>query len=103
MTNILTTTDNILQVAIVISFIGISLSLALLLYRVISGPTLPDRAVALDAIGINLMGLAGLMSIYLITTKLNDVILLIGILAFLSTLAIAKYLEKGVIIDRDVD
>ncbi|API90609.1 MULTISPECIES: Na(+)/H(+) antiporter subunit F1 [Bacillota] len=103
MTNILTATDNILQITLMISFIGIALSLALLLYRVITGPTQPERAVALDAIGINLMGLAGLMSIYLVTTKLNDVILLIGILAFLSTLAIAKYLEKGVIIDRDVD
>lgn len=103
MTNILTATDNILQITLMISCIGIALSLALLLYRVITGPTQPERAVALDAIGINLMGLAGLMSIYLVTTKLNDVILLIGILAFLSTLAIAKYLEKGVIIDRDVD
>lgn len=103
MTDILTATENILQITLMISFIGIALSLALLLYRVITGPTQPERAVALDAIGINLMGLTGLMSIYLITAKLNDVILLIGILAFLSTLAIAKYLEKGVIIDRDVD
>ena len=79
MTNILTATDNILQITLMISFIGIALSLALLLYRVITGPTQPERAVALDAIGINLMGLAGLMSIYLVTTKLNDVILLVSL------------------------
>jgi multicomponent Na+:H+ antiporter subunit F len=103
MTNILTASENIINIAVIISFIGISISLACLLYRVITGPTQPDRAVALDSMGINLMAVAGIMSIYLVTPNLNDVILLIGILSFLSTLAIAKYLEKGVIIDRDLD
>lgn len=81
----------------------VSISIILLLYRAIKGPTNPDRAVALDTIGINLMALAGLIAIYLVTTKLNDVILLIGILLFIGTIAIAKFLEKGVIIERDVD
>ncbi|WP_407691989.1 monovalent cation/H+ antiporter complex subunit F [Radiobacillus deserti] len=75
----------------------------ILLIRAIVGPTNPDRAVALDAIGINLMAMAGLLAVMLLTTKFNDVILLIGILLFIGTIAIAKYLEKGVIIDRDVD
>ncbi|CDQ39576.1 MULTISPECIES: Na(+)/H(+) antiporter subunit F1 [Virgibacillus] len=101
--NILAATEDLLSVVVIVCFIGVAISLAFLLYRVIAGPTQPDRAVALDAIGINLMGLAGLLAIHIVTTKLNDVILLIGILAFLSTLAIAKYLEKGVIIDRDLD
>ncbi len=80
-----------------------SISIILLLYRAVVGPTNPDRAVALDTIGINLMALAGLIAIYLVTTQLNDVILLIGILLFIGTVAIAKFLEKGVIIERDMD
>ncbi|GAQ19354.1 sodium-cholate efflux protein MrpF [Oceanobacillus picturae] len=103
MTEALSITENILDIAVTISFAGIAISLLLLLYQVIVGPTQPDRAVALDAIGINIMALAGIMAVYLVTSKLNDVILLVGILAFLGTLSIAKYLEKGVIIDRDVD
>ncbi|AVQ99444.1 Sodium-cholate efflux protein MrpF [Oceanobacillus picturae] len=103
MTEVLSITENILDIAVTISFAGIAISLLLLLYQVIVGPTQPDRAVALDAIGINIMALAGIMAVYLVTSKLNDVILLVGILAFLGTLSIAKYLEKGVIIDRDVD
>ncbi|WP_420825723.1 Na(+)/H(+) antiporter subunit F1 [Thalassobacillus pellis] len=83
--------------------IVISISLIILMYRAIKGPTNPDRAVALDTIGINLMAIAGLMAILLITTQLNDVILLIGILLFIGTVAIAKFLEKGVIIERDLD
>ncbi|WP_373892880.1 Na(+)/H(+) antiporter subunit F1 [Virgibacillus natechei] len=102
MTNFLELTDKILAITVLIGLAGISLALILLLYRIIAGPTQADRAIALDAIGIDLMGVAGLMSILLVTDKLNDVVLLIGILAFLGTLAIAKYLEKGVIIDRDL-
>ncbi|MFD2046141.1 Na(+)/H(+) antiporter subunit F1 [Ornithinibacillus salinisoli] len=96
-------TESMLEVSLVICFIAISISLLLLLYRMIDGPTSPDRAVALDTIGINLMAVAALVAIYLVTPNLNDVILLIAILAFLGTVAIAKYLEKGVIIDRDLD
>jgi multicomponent Na+:H+ antiporter subunit F len=103
MTDITAFTQNIINVVTIVCIITISFSLLLLLYRVVKGPTNPDRAVALDAIGANLMALAGLIAIVLVTTKFNDVILLIGILLFIGTIAIAKFLEKGVIIDRDMD
>lgn len=96
-------TQNILQYVTTACIVAISISIILLLYRAIVGPTNPDRAVALDTIGINLMALGGLLAISLVTTQLNDVILLIGILLFIGTVAIAKFLEKGVIIDRDMD
>ncbi|TCT27061.1 multisubunit sodium/proton antiporter MrpF subunit [Melghiribacillus thermohalophilus] len=92
---------NLLDIVTLISLIAISISILMLLYRVVKGPTNPDRAVALDTIGVNLMALAGVLAIHLVTTKLNDIILLIGILLFIGTIALAKFLEKGVIIDRD--
>ncbi|MFS0672888.1 Na(+)/H(+) antiporter subunit F1 [Ornithinibacillus sp. 179-J 7C1 HS] len=95
--------EKILDGTIVICSIAIGISLVLLLYRTFKGPTNPDRAVGLDTIGINLMALTGLVAIYLSTPYLNDVVLLVGILGFLGTLATAKYVEKGVIIDRDLD
>jgi multicomponent Na+:H+ antiporter subunit F len=96
-------TDTLLKYTIIISSIFIGVSLVLLLYRIFKGPTNPDRAVGLDTIGINLMALTGIIAIYLSTPYLNDVALLVGILGFLGTLATAKYVEKGVIIDRDMD
>ncbi|WP_042146060.1 Na(+)/H(+) antiporter subunit F1 [Paucisalibacillus sp. EB02] len=96
-------TDTLLEYTIIISSIFIGISLVLLLYRIFKGPTNPDRAVGLDTIGINLMALTGIIAIYLSTPYLNDVALLVGILGFLGTLATAKYVEKGVIIDRDMD
>lgn len=103
MISLLSITETILIIVTNICVIGIAISLLLLLFRIVAGPTNADRAVALDAIGINLMGLAALLAIFIKTTMFNDVILLIGILLFIGTLAIAKYLEKGVIIDRNLD
>ncbi|MRH43045.1 Na(+)/H(+) antiporter subunit F1 [Aquibacillus halophilus] len=103
MNNISEITHQLLIITTDICIAVISISIIMLLYRVIKGPTNPDRAVALDAIGINLMALVGLVAVLLVTTQLNDVILLTGILLFIGTIAIAKFLEKGVIIDRELD
>lgn len=103
MNELLLISKKILEISTYISIIGIAISLVLLLYRIVVGPSNADRAVALDTIGMGLMGLAALLAINLGSDKLNDVILLIGILLFLGTLAIAKFLEKGVIIDRNLD
>ncbi|MBN8236713.1 Na(+)/H(+) antiporter subunit F1 [Halobacillus kuroshimensis] len=103
METVLDTTQTLIEVSAIIAIVAVAASVILLLYRAILGPTNPDRAVALDTIGINLMALAGLIAILLVTTKFNDVVLLIGILLFIGTVALAKFLEKGVIIERDVD
>ncbi|WP_412888550.1 Na(+)/H(+) antiporter subunit F1 [Bacillus sp. 1P06AnD] len=72
-----------------------------LLYRVIKGPSIPDRVIALDAMVINLIAIIALISILLDTYAFLEVILLLGILAFIGTVAFAKYLEKGEIIEND--
>lgn len=88
---------------VMIAIICISIAMLALIYRVIKGPSIPDRVVALDAIGINLVALVALISIGLDTNAFLEVILLIGILAFIGTVAFSKYLEKGVIIEHDRD
>ncbi|WP_439646181.1 Na(+)/H(+) antiporter subunit F1 [Mesobacillus selenatarsenatis] len=72
-----------------------------LIYRVIKGPTVADRVVALDAIGISLVSVIALVSIVLETSAFLDIILLIGILTFIGTVAFSKFLEKGVIMEYD--
>jgi multicomponent Na+:H+ antiporter subunit F len=93
----------ILNGSIIISIVIVSISILMLLYRTIKGPTNPDRAIALDSLGINLIAMAALIAIQLRTTYFNEIILLIGILAFIGTIAIAKFIEKGVIIEHDRD
>ena len=84
-----------------ISITFISLAMIGLIYRVIKGPTVADRVVALDAIGISLVSVVALVSLVLETSAFLDIILLIGILAFIGTVAFSKYLEKGVIMEYD--
>lgn len=72
-------------------------------YRIIKGPTMPDRVVALDMIGVNLISVAAVVSIVLNTTAFLEVILIIGILAFIGTVAFSKFIERGVIIERKRD
>ncbi|MBT2687603.1 Na(+)/H(+) antiporter subunit F1 [Bacillus sp. ISL-47] len=92
-----------LNTVVLIAILIISAATIGLIYRVIKGPTTPDRVVALDAIGINLVAIVALISIALNTSAFVEVILLIGILAFIGTVAFSKYLEKGVIIENERD
>jgi multicomponent Na+:H+ antiporter subunit F len=93
--------SDLLMNVTVICLILLGACMLLLLYRAIMGPSNPDRAVALDTIGVIIIAMSGLLAILTETTYFNDIILLIGILSFIGTVALAKFLEKGVIIDRD--
>lgn len=77
-----------------------ALSIAIALFRIIRGPTMPDRAVALDMIGVNLLSSIAVISIVLKTMAFLEAILILGILAFISTIAFSKYIERGVIVER---
>ncbi|MGY4793539.1 Na(+)/H(+) antiporter subunit F1 [Lysinibacillus sp. FSL K6-0057] len=80
-----------------------SISIALSLYRVIRGPSMPDRAIALDTIGVNLLSAIAIVSIILKTKAYLEAILILGILAFIGTIAFTKYIERGVIVERKSD
>ncbi|MGG3941770.1 Na(+)/H(+) antiporter subunit F1 [Peribacillus psychrosaccharolyticus] len=89
------------SIIIQIALICISLSMLGLVYRLIKGPSTPDRVVALDAIGINLIALIALLSISLDTSAYLEVILLLAIVSFIGTTAFSKFLEKEDIIEHD--
>lgn len=90
-----------LDIVLKIALTGFSLSSVLLLIRVIKGPSIPDRIVALDAMGINLAAITGVASMLFHTKAFLDVILLFGILAFIGTVAFSKFLQKGEAIEYE--
>lgn len=73
------------------------------LYRLAKGPSVPDRVIALDTIGINIICFVALLSIQLSTSTFLEIILLIGILAFIGTIAFSKFIERGVVFERKRD
>ncbi|AKG73302.1 Na(+)/H(+) antiporter subunit F1 [Salinicoccus halodurans] len=93
--------NTFLDVVIIFSIIVLAFAMLGMVYRMLKGPTLHDKLVALDAFGVLLMGMIALTAMMLQTTYLLVVVLLIGIIAFVATIAFAKFLEKGVIIQYD--
>ena len=71
------------KIFIITALIIVVLSMLAMLIRVILGPSLADRVVALDAIGLQLMAVIALFSILLNIKYMLVVILMVGILAFL--------------------
>lgn len=78
-----------------------SVSIAAFLYRAIKGPSVPDRIIAMDTIGINLIAVMGILSILFRTHAYFEVMLLLGILSFIGTVAFSKFIERGVLVDYD--
>jgi len=69
-------------------------------YRVIAGPTVPDRVVALDAIATNVVAIAVLFALKTGRGLFVTVSLVLAIIGFLSTVAVAKFVTEGDIITR---
>ncbi|NCA41735.1 Na(+)/H(+) antiporter subunit F1 [Streptococcus equi] len=90
-----------LKIIMIIALIVVAISMLAMFVRIIKGPTLADRILALDAIGLQLMACIALHSIFIGSEYLLVAILLIGILAFLGTAVFSKYMDKGKVIERD--
>ena len=64
----------------------------LCLLRAGQGPTIPDCMVAIDILGILVVGICALLAIYTKREFLIDVALAWILVSFIGTLALAKYL-----------
>ena len=64
-------------------------------YRLISGPTLPDRIVAAQAITTKTLAILVLLAFMHDQMIFLDISLTYAVLAFLSVLAVARYLGQG--------
>ena len=75
------------------------LALVLNLMRLIRGPDMPDRVLALDTLYINALGLIILLGVWLASSLFFEAALLIAVMGFVSTVAVGKYLLHGEMID----
>jgi multicomponent Na+:H+ antiporter subunit F len=68
------------------------------IYRIIKGPTVPDRVIALDAMTTVIVVMLGIYSFDQGSVFFMDVALVLSIIAFVGTVTIAKYLDEGVVL-----
>jgi multicomponent Na+:H+ antiporter subunit F len=66
-----------------------------ILVRLLKGPTLPDRIVALDLLAFTALGIVLLIMIITGQKEYLDIVIIISLVVFMATVAIAKYLTKG--------
>jgi multicomponent K+:H+ antiporter subunit F len=76
-------------------------AVALLLntWRLLRGPALPDRVLALDTLYINTLALLILLGIQFNTALYFEAALLIAMLGFIGTVVMSKYLIRGDIVE----
>jgi len=68
----------------------------LCLYRILRGPTAPDRVVAIDILGILVVGFCAVLGISTGRNWYMDIGIAWGLQSFVATIALAKYIEgKG--------
>ena len=84
---------------IMLVFVMISIALLLNLWRLLRGPSLPDRILALDTMFINSIALIILYGLLMGSPLYFEAALLIAMLGFVSTVAVCKFLLRGDIIE----
>lgn len=90
---------NILALALDIAVGTVSLAMALCAWRLMRGPHVTDRVLAIDTLYINAVALVVLLGIRLQTPILFEAALIIAMLGFASTVALARYLSRGDVIE----
>jgi len=88
-----------LELSLQIGFFLISIALILSFYRLIKGPSQPDRILALDTLYINSIAILVLTGIYLESSMYFEAALLIAVMGFVGTVALSKYLLRGDIME----
>lgn len=91
------------QMMLAIALVLFAIAIGIAVLRIILGPSMPDRVLALDVIGVNLISSIAVTSVMLNTKAYLEVILILGILSFIGTIAYSKFVERGVIVERKHD
>ncbi len=95
----MSTATAVMDIALIITFVVLVLGQVLSMVRLILGPTSGDRILALDTMVINALGLVVVLGVYQGVQVYFEVSLLIAMLGFVSTVALARFILRGDIIE----
>lgn len=88
-------TTGVLSIALNIAVGAASVAVVLCAWRLLLGPRPIDRVLAIDTLYLNTVALVVLLGIRLETAMLFEAALVIAMLGFVSTVAMARYLTRG--------
>lgn len=73
----------------------LAISMILSAWRLVHGPSIPDRVIAFDTLTIHVVGLVAMFVLVVGEELLLDVVTVVAVLGFLATVALARYIEEG--------
>ena len=92
-------TPSFISLALVFALGAVGVAMLLCGWRLVRGPTLPDRVLALDTLYVNVVAFVVLLGIQQGTGLYFEAALLIALLGFVSTVALGRYLQRGDVIE----
>jgi multicomponent K+:H+ antiporter subunit F len=90
---------SVLDIALSVAIVAVTLAVALCAWRLFRGPELTDRILALDTLTMNAVALIVLLGIRWNTALLFEAALLLAMLGFAATVALARYLSRGDVVE----
>lgn len=91
--------STIFSLALDIAVGAVSLAMLLCAWRLVRGPDIVDRVLAVDTLYLNTVALVVLLGIRLETSLLFEAALIVAMLGFASTVALSRYLTRGDVIE----
>ena len=93
------TAAGFLEITVGLALVALVVGQILSMVRLVIGPTSGDRILALDTMVINALGLVVVLGIHQGLKVYFEVTLLIAMLGFVSTVALARFILRGDIIE----
>lgn len=82
------------QIGLSVCILVLAVAMCLTTWRLILGPTIPDRTVSLDQLSIQVVGMILLVSMLLNNSDIVDIAIVTAVLGFLGTFLLARFLER---------
>lgn len=88
-----------MAMALNFAFVCVTLALLLTMWRLLRGPDAMDRVLALDTLYINVVALVILLGLSANASLLFEAALIVAMLGFVSTVALARFLSRGDVVE----
>ncbi len=88
-----------MAMALNFAFACVTLALLLTAWRLLRGPDAVDRVLALDTLYINVVALIILLGVRARANQLLEAALIVAMLGFVSTVALARFLSRGDVVE----
>ncbi len=86
--------DWFLDASVSFGFVMVFLTVGFAFWRLVQGPSLPDRVVALDMMTVAIVAFCGLAAVQSGDAAFLDVALALALVGFLATVALARFAER---------